>query len=141
MGIRGIRSERRFIALANVEPGMIVDFAYTKLNGERGNYTVLVIEVFYGTVEGSNINKNAKEPKLHGYNITELSDLELFKLLASFKTTINFSPEDRRAPVVEELNTKEAYQAFKSMDNKRLYRTFNVSKIDRLRQVLLGSPD
>lgn len=130
----GIRSERRFISLSDVVPGMVVDFAYTKLNGERGNYTVLV-------VEPSRINDTAKEPQLHGYNITELSDLELIKFLAGFKTSINLSPEDRSAPVVEGLNTTEAYEAFKLMDDKRLYRTFIVSKIDRLRQVLLGSPD
>ena len=133
-----LRSERRFISYAKVESGMIIDFDYTKADGSRNRYMVLVIDP-------SRLNHQAKERQLHGYIVSEFSDIELLKFLARFQTSINLSQDSRRDPVVEGLDTVDAYDKFKLMDSdykdRRLYRTFIVSKIDRPRQILIGLPD
>ena len=131
-----LRSERRFISITNVLPGMMIQFNYTKKSGDSGSYIVLV-------VDPNRQNDHASEPQLHGFVIDELSDSQLIEFFASFGKTTKLDYEDRRASVVEELNTDEAYTAFKSskyVDN-RSYRTFNLSSMSSVRQILLGEVD
>lgn len=131
-----LRSERRFISLNSVTPGMMIQFNYTKKSGGSGSYTVLV-------VDPNRQNDHASEPQLHGFVIDELSDSQLIEFFASFGKTINLDYEDRRASVVEGLNTDEAYNMFKAskyVDN-RSYRTFNISSMSSVRQILLGEVD
>ncbi len=131
-----LRSERRFIGINNVTPGMMIQFNYTKKSGGSGSYTVLV-------VDPNRQNDHASEPQLHGFVIDELSDSQLIEFFASFGKTINLDYEDRRASVVEGLNTDEAYNMFKVskyVDN-RSYRTFNLSSMSSVRQILLGATE
>jgi hypothetical protein len=131
-----LRSERRFISINNVTPGMMIQFNYTKKSGGSGSYTVLV-------VDPNRQNDHASEPQLHGFVIDELSDSQLIEFFASFGKTINLDYEDRRASVVEGLNTDEAYNMFKVskyVDN-RSYRTFNLSSMSSVRQILLGATE
>jgi len=129
-----LRSERRFINISNVESGMMIQFNYKKKSGESGQYIVLV-------VDPNRTNTRATEPQLHGFVIKELSDSELIEFFASFKTNIKLDYDDRRAPVVEKLNTDEAYNKFVSSKyvTDRSYRTFNLSGISQVRQILPGA--
>lgn len=129
-----LRSERRFISIDAVESGMMIQFNYTKKSGGSGNYVVLV-------VDPSRQNERATENQLHGFVIDELSDKELIEFFASFNKNINIDYTDRRASVVEGLNTNEAYATFASSKyvKDRSYRTFNLSGISRVRQILIGS--
>jgi hypothetical protein len=129
-----LRSERRFISLSNVQSGMMIQFNYAKKSGGSGTYTVLV-------VDPTRKNERATEPQLHGFVIQELTDAELIDFFASFRTSINFDYEDRRASVVQGLNTDEAYATFAGSRyvKDRSYRTFNLSGMSQVRQILLGS--
>lgn len=131
-----IRSERRFINIASVKPGMMVQFNYSKKSGGNGQYVVLV-------VDPNRTNDHATESQLHGFVIDQMSDTELLDFFASFRKSIKMDYEDRRSSLIEGLNTDEAYTAFKSSKyvSERSYRTFNLSGISSLRQVLLGSVD
>lgn len=131
-----IRSERRFINLSKVTPGMMIEFNYSKKSGGSGNYVVLV-------VDPRRQNERATEPQLHGFVIDTLSDKELVEFFTSFGKTTKFDYDDRRASVVEDLNTDEAYETFKSSKyvKDRSYRTFNLSGMSNVRQILLGSVD
>lgn len=129
-----LRSERRFISINNVKSGMMIQFNYSKKSGGSGTYTVLV-------VDPNRTNERATEPQLHGFVIDELSDTQLIDFFASFNKTIRMDYENRRASVVEGLNTDEAYKTFASSKyvKERSYRTFNLSSMSQVRQVLLGS--
>lgn len=131
-----IRSERRFISLSNVRPGMIVQFNYTKLSGDSGSYVVLVIDP-------SRQNTHARELQLHGYDIQDMTDEELITFISNLRKSIQFDPEFRNRSIVSDLDSDEAYETFMSsrFKDSRPYRTFNLSKINQLRQVLLGSPE
>lgn len=129
-----LRSERRFIGISDVEPGMMIQFNYSKKSGGGGSYVVLV-------VDANRENDHASEPQLHGFVINELSDSQLIDFFSSFGTSVSIDSEDRRASVVEGLNTDEAYATFASSKyvKSRSYRTFNLSGISQVRQILLGS--
>ena len=132
-------SERRFIALSKVTPGMLLEFSYIKLDGTSGRYTVLVIDP-------NRINKNTNEPQMHAIDVGELSDLEILEALASFKTQMDVSVNeevDRRKTVVVDTNTDEAYKnlATSKFREKRRYRTFNLKTVGQTRQILLGALD
>lgn len=131
-----IRSERRFIGVSSIKPGMMIEFNYTKKSGGSGPYVVLV-------VDPNRKNERAKEPQLHGFVIQNLSDSELIEFFASFNKSMKIDYTDRRASVVEGLNTDEAYTAFASSKyvKDRSYRTFNLSSMSQVRQILLGSVD
>ena len=128
-----IRSERRFIALNKVRPGMMVEFNYSKKDGGSGKYVVLVIDP-------EKTNDHARESQLHGCVIGELTDEQLVSFFASFRKPVQMGT-DRRASVVEGLDSDEAYDAFMSsaFAKDRPYRTFNRSGISQMRQILLGS--
>lgn len=129
-----IRSERRFIGLNSIKSGMMIQFDYQKKSGGSGNYIVLV-------VDPNRQNEHASEPQLHGFIIEELNDEELVEFFSSFKQSINLDYGDRTASVVEGLNTDEAYSTFTTSKyvTNRSYRTFNLSGMSRIRQILLGS--
>lgn len=131
-----LRSERRFINIGNVKSGMMIQFKYTKNSGESGQYVVLV-------VDPKRINKRATEPQLHGFVIDEMSDKELIEFFSSLQGNINIDYEDRRASIVEGLNTDEAYKKFAASKyvKDRSYRTFNLSGITGVRQILIGAID
>lgn len=131
-----IRSERRFINIDNVKPGMMVQFTYSKKSGGTGQYVVLV-------VDSNRMNEHATEPQLHGFVIDQLDDADLLNFFSSFRKSIKMDYENRRSSLIEGLNTDEAYEAFKSSKyvKDRTYRTFNLSGISGLRQILLGSVD
>lgn len=128
-----IRSQRRFINLNNVESGMMLQFTYRKTSGETGEYTVLV-------VDPNRENEHASQPQLHGYLLNDFSDRELVDFFSSFDTEVNLDVEENRTPVVADLNNDEAYAKFASSRyvNNRAYRTFNLSGISRVRQILVG---
>lgn len=131
-----IRSERRFIAISSITPGMLIEFTYKKAIGGGGKYIVLVIDP-------SRQNERAKEEQLHGFIVDDMSDAELIRFISNFKTSITLMSEDRRMAIVDNLNSTDAYAEFKASEykDKRIYRTFNVSKITRPQQILVGSPD
>lgn len=129
-------SERRFISISNVKPGMVVQFRYTKLSGEVDNYIILVIDPI-------RTNAHARGPQLHGYDIRDMSDEEVFNFIASLRKAIQLDPEFRERSIVEDINSDDAYEAYMASmyKDKRPYRTFNLSSITQLRQVLISSPD
>ena len=131
-----LRSERRFIGINSLKSGMMIEFNYTKKSGGSGNYVVLV-------VDPKRQNERATEPQLHGFVIDELSDSELIEFFTSFGKSTKLDYDDRRASVVEDLNTDEAYNTFKSSKyvKDRSYRTFNLSGMSSIRQILIGSVD
>lgn len=128
-------SERRYISQTSIQSGMIVQFNYTKLNGDSNQYTVLVIDP-------NRTNKHASQPQLHGYNLEDMSDEEIINLAGVFKKTININPETRNEPLVEELNSSDAYENFSNsvFYDDRKYRTFNINAMSQVRQVLISSP-
>ncbi len=129
-----LRGQRRFINIRDVEPGMMVQFNYKKRSGGSGQYTVLV-------VDPNRQNDHASEIQLHGFVIDELSDNELVDFFSTFGTEVQLDSKNNRVPVVENLNSDEAYTKFatsKYVDD-RSYRTFNLSGISRIRQILLGN--
>lgn len=128
-----LRSERRFIALRELKSGMMVQFSYTKKTGEVQDYTALVIDP-------DRTNDHALEPQLHAYLIQDFSDLELVQFISSFGMSVNLDYENRKQSIVENLNSPEAYKQFASSRfvTNRAYRTFNLSKISKLRQILVG---
>jgi hypothetical protein len=131
-----LRSERRYISPSNIKPGMMIEFSYTKVDGGGGSYMVLV-------VDPNKVNERASEPQLHGFIIKQLSDSELIEFFSSFRKTTKLDYDDRRGSIIEGLNTDEAYATFASSKyvKDRSYRTFNLSKMKQIRQVLLGSID
>ena len=131
-----LRSERRFININDVKPGTMVQFRYSKKSGGSGEYTVLV-------VDPNRKNEHAAEPQLHGYLIDKFSDQQLIEFISSFNKTMNIDYEDRRGSLIESLNTEEAYKQFASsrFAGERSYRTFNLSGVSQLRQILIGSVD
>lgn len=131
-----LRSERRFIGISSVTSGMMIEFNYSKKSGGSGKYTVLVVDPYKPNV-------NSSEPKLHGFIINELTDSELIEFFSSFGKSVNIDYTDRRATVVKEINTDEAYNTFKSSKyvKNRSYRTFNLSNMSSIRQILIGSID
>lgn len=131
-----LRSERRFIGVSNVTSGMIVQFNYTKLNGDSNQYVVLVVDPYRK-------NERAREYQLHGYDVKDMSDEELITFATTFRSRIEIDPIERRKELVGDLNTQEAYETFRSsqFSQGRPYRTFNLSKITQMRQILIGSPE
>ena len=131
-----LRSERRYIGVSNVTSGMIVQFNYTKLNGDSGQYTILVVDPYRK-------NDRATEYQLHGYDVKDMSDEELVQFASTFQSRLSIDPTNRRRELVSDLNTQEAYETFRSSEfsQDRSYRTFNLSKISQMRQVLIGSPE
>jgi len=128
-----LRSQRRFISTSNIKSGMMIQFSYSKKSGGGGSYVVLV-------VDPNRQNDHASEPQLHGFVIDELSDNQLIEFFNSFGKNVNLESDDKRASVIEELNTKEAYDTFKSSIyvDSRSYRTFNLSGMSNVRQILIG---
>jgi hypothetical protein len=114
---------------------MMIQFNYSKKSGGSGQYIVLV-------VDPNRENDHASEPQLHGFVIDQLSDSELIEFFSSFRTTITIDSENRKKSVVEQLNTDEAYAAFASSKyvKNRSYRTFNLSGMSSIRQILVGTP-
>ena len=131
-----LRSERRFINMDKVTSGMMIQFNYVKRSGDTGQYIVLV-------VDPRRQNVRATEPQLHGFVIEEMSDSELIEFFASLGTNINIDYENRRGTVVEGLNTDEAYTKFSTSKyvKARSYRTFNLSSMSQVRQILIGAVD
>jgi len=129
-----LRSERRFISISNVKPGMMIEFNYTKKSGGGGSYIILV-------VDPNRKNERATEPQLHGFVIDELTDEQLIEFFSSFRKSINIDYKDRRASIIEGLNTDEAYNTFATSKyvKDRSYRTFNLTGMSQVRQILLGS--
>ncbi len=129
-----LRSERRTINLDKIEPGMMLQFLYTNLNGESDSYVVLVIDP-------RRQNTHAREPQLHAFIIEDMSDEEVIEFITSFRTTTNIGDyENRRKAIVDKLNSDEAYSRFRSSRyaGGRPYRTFNRSKMKMVRQILTG---
>lgn len=131
-----IRSERRFISLSDVTPGMMIQFNYSKKSGGSGQYTVLVIDP-------NRQNEHASETQLHGFVIDELSDSQLVEFFSLFNRDVDLEEKGKRESVVEGLNSDEAYSTFASSAyvKNRSYRTFNLSGMSRVRQILLGTEE
>lgn len=129
-------SERRFISISNVKPGMLLEFNYTKKDGGSGQYTVLVIDP-------DRKNDHSMESLLHAIDISGMSDEEIIETLASFQTQIDLgvdSEEDRKKQVVKDVNTQQAYVNLQDSKfrERRRYRTFIRNSVSRPRQILLG---
>lgn len=131
-----ILSERRYISVGDIRSGMMIQFTYNKKSGGTDDYIVLV-------VDPNKPNKYTTEKQLHGFIIEDLSDAQLIEFFSSFNKTVKLDYLDRRASVVEGLNTTEAYNAFKTSKyvKDRSYRTFNLNSMNQVRQILLGSAD
>jgi hypothetical protein len=129
-----LRGQRRYININDVKSGMMVQFTYSKKSGGTEEYVVLVIDP-------TRKNDHATEPQLHGFTIKELSDNELIDFFNSLGSNKTITADDKRAPVVESLNSDDAYAKFASSKyvSGRAYRTFNLSGISDVRQVLLGT--
>lgn len=129
-----LRSQRRYISASALASGMMIEFSYQKKSGGGGNYVVLV-------VEPSRPNKYSSEPQLHGYVIDQLNDQELIEFISSFEKNIKIDRDDKRASIIEGLNSDEAYQKFLSSKyaQDRSYRTFNIKNMSQIRQILIGS--
>lgn len=131
-----LRSERKSISINEVESGMMIEFSYTKKSGDNNSYIILVIDP-------SKSNKYTGEPQLHGFVIERMSDAELLEFFSSFNKNTTLEYSDTQSSVIEGLNTDEAYSTFASSKyvKDRSYRTFNLSSMSQIRQVLLGSAE
>lgn len=129
-----IRSERRYISQSDLKPGIMIEFNYTKADGSANKYQALVIDP-------NRKNEHAREPQLHAVLIEDMDDSQLLQLFSIFRKPINFDPDNREGSVVESLNDDDAYGEFvgSRYAQTRKYRTFNLSGISQLRQILLGS--
>lgn len=128
-----LRSQRRFIGKGSIEPGMMIEFTYQKTSGGGGSYTVLV-------VDPAKPNKYSTTLQLHGYSIDSFDDKELIEFFTSFGATVKIDRDNKRASVVEGLNSDKAYQSFLSSKyaQDRTYRTFNLDNMSQIRQILVG---
>jgi hypothetical protein len=110
---------------------MLVDFFYTKQDGENKSYRVLVIDPSKKSI-------HTGEYLLHGLVIDSLSDdevLEMVKRLAKKEAEYSIA---RRAPLGY-LQTEDAYKEYMDkFKNRRIYRTFSRKNISLLRQILVG---
>lgn len=120
------RQGNRYISYSAMESGMIVRFAY-----EGKQRIVLVIDPF-------RLNEHANENQLHGIDISNFSNTELLNIAETFG--VNLSYEEGKT-FTTGLNTTDAYMKYKSSQfvSTRKYRTYNVSKISQLRQVVITS--
>lgn len=127
-----LRSERRFISMADIKSGMMIDFTYTKQDNTTGKYSVLVIDPFRTT-------KGASEPQVHAYEIGDLTDYGIIRLLIDIKVPIIIDPSERGASLGE-LASDEVYNAFKDSQfyTRDRYKRFSRSKMKMVRQILLG---
>jgi len=128
-----LRSERRFIGKGSIESGMMIEFTYQKTSGGGGSYTVLVVDPALP-------NKYSSAMQLHGYSIASFDDKELIDFFASFGANMKLDKDNRRASVVEGLNSDKAYETFLSSKyaQDRTYRTFNLDNMSQVRQILIG---
>lgn len=148
-----LRSEGRFISLGDVKSGMIVRFSYEKSYGDKETkqYTVLVIDPLLQ-------NEHASEYQMHALLIKDLDDFQLLKLITIlsgkdqndiydfifiYENTEMTSEEIefwRKQPIAE-LDNDDSYEAYKTnYAPARRYRTFNLTGISGLQQLLLGVP-
>lgn len=124
-----LRSERRFIQKNAINSGMMLEFSYTSLDNTVKNYSILAIDI---------MSKNNKE-YLHGLLMDGLTDFDLVRLSTQIGKTFNFDPDNRSGPLTT-LNTNDAYNSYKGsfVKNDRRYRTFLLSNISKLQQILIG---
>lgn len=124
-----LRSERRFIQKNSINSGMMLEFSYTSLDDVVKNYSILAIDI---------ISKNNKE-YLHGLLMDGLADFDLVRLSTQIGKQFNFDPDNRSDPITK-LNSVESYELYKSSNikNDRRYRTFLMSNITKLQQILIG---
>jgi hypothetical protein len=127
-----IRGQRKYINISNVEPGMMIQFNYKKLSGETNEYVVLVIDP-------NRENEHASQPQLHGYLLRDFSDKELVDFFSSLDTEAKIDPKSK-TPVIKDINNDEMYSKFATSKyvSNRPYRTFNLTGISKVRQILVG---
>lgn len=129
-----LKSERRFISRDNIKSGMMLEFSYTKENGDTNSYEVIVIDP-----------KKSMDNKLylHAILLENMSDEEIIRIAIEFGGTVNFDPDERTAPLTN-LQSDQAYNRYKTSTtkNKRVYRTFLLNRISGTpRQILIGRPE
>jgi len=121
-----LRSSRRFISQTSVQSGMMVEFSYTKKDSTTSKYSVMVIDP----------DRNGH---LHGVLIDDLSDEEILDFADQVGGKTSYDLNERAQPLTE-LRSDEAYDKYKSskFSTNRRYRTFLLSKMTTLRQILIG---
>lgn len=126
--------EERIIPVTKVRPGAIVRMTYTKKDGKVGEYLMMVIDAFRQ-------NSHAKEPQIHGYLINEMTESEFINFIVSLNCPIALDPTNAELSLVDLSNT-EAYAAKSliSTYTSRPYRTFNVSGISSVMEVVINLP-
>lgn len=121
-----LKSERRFISLSNLSSGMMIEFRYTKADSTAKSYTAIVIDP-------------NKDSYLHALLLDNLSDSEIIQVATDLGREFNYDPDVRNAPITN-LQSEEVYNRYKASQFKseRRYRTFLLSNISSLRQILIG---
>jgi hypothetical protein len=120
-----LRSERRFISQVALASGMLVEFTYRKMrDSTTKTYMGLVIDP----------NKNNY---LHALLVDDLSDADLIRLVTTLGN-LTFDPSNRAQPLTD-LKNDAAYKKYSSIKDQRRYRTFLLSNISSLRQILIGA--
>jgi hypothetical protein len=119
-----LRSERRFISQVAVKSGMLVEFTYRKMRDSTAKtYMAMVVDP----------NKNNY---LHALLVDDLSDVDLIRLVVTLGN-LTFDPSNRAQPLTD-LKSDEAYKKYSGIKDQRRYRTFLLSNISGLRQILIG---
>ena len=126
-----LRSERRFIKLSDISSGMMLNFVYTKEAGVVKEYTVLVIDP-------DKINESTDTHQLHGVLLDGLTDFEIIKMVTAVGDGFRFSPDDRAAPLTK-MNTDKSYELYRAAyKGQNRYRTFILTKMTSVKQILIG---
>ena len=125
-----LRGSRRFMSKDSIQSGMLLDITYQKTPEEAKNYSLLVIDP-------NKENKFSKALQMHALLVDDLEDGEVVRMVNDMA---QFAPDpaDKRAPVAD-LKNDAAYQGFiDNYDTKKRYRTFTLTKIKNVRQILIG---
>jgi len=121
-----LRSSRRFISQANVKSGMMVEFKYTKKDSTTSSYMIMVIDP----------DRNGH---LHGILINDLTDAQIVEFSKEIGENFTYDLTKKNTPIVD-LQSDAAYQRYKTstLSNNRKYRTFLLSRMKDVRQILIG---
>lgn len=129
--------EQRVIPISpsSIKPGSILEISYRKKDGNVGNYLIMVVDAYRKT-------ERAREPQLHGYLISEMTESEFITFMVSINCPILVDPMNEEIKLVDLSNT-EAYQAMRILSTytSRPYRTFNMSSIISALETVINTPD
>lgn len=129
-----LRIEERSVSKANLKPGMLIRFGYTKADNTSGVYSLLV-------VDPNRTSERSRSPQLHGYNVDGMDDTDIINFLVELKYPIVLDPK-RRELRLPQMSISDAYDSLKSaVSLDRPYRIFTLENVGTINQVFVELPD